>query len=286
MVLALRSSDVVTPDTWCQLIRRRCGLTFRVAQVPAVLGHVRERMRASGATSERLYYEQLTGEPDGGPEWTALVEHLVNHETSFFRHAPSFDALRTRILPELREARGGSHLNLLSAGCSTGQEAYSLAMVAMDDDGTPGDFTVWGGDISRHAIDIARRGRYGPRAIAGVPAEYRTRFLRSDGGAPEYEIVEELRRRVRFTLINLIAEGGISLTYDVIFCHNVLIYLSPAALSQVVALLATRLVLGGYLLLGPGEAPTERPASLEPLVVDGVRMFRRRRQGPAEVRAC
>ncbi len=287
MALVLGRSESVTPDTWRQLVRRRCGLTFRDTQVPTVLAHLREQMRASGATTERLYYERLAEEPDGGPGWTALIEHLVNHETSFFRHAPSFDALRTRLLPELRQAHGGGHLNLLSAGCSTGQEAYSLAMVAAGDRGVPAGFTVWGGDISRQAIDVARRGRYGRRAIAGIPPEYRSRFLcTAADGASEYEIVEELRHRVRFAAVNLVAEGGVSLTYDVIFCHNVLIYLSKAALSRVVVLLATRLAPGGYLVLGPGEAPTERPALLEPLVVEGVRMFRRRRPGAGEGVAC
>lgn len=287
MALALRQTDTVTPDAWCHLILSRCGLTFRDAQLQSVLDYVHEQMRASGITSERRYYEQLAEEAEGGPEWAALVEHLLNHETSFFRHPPSFEAVRTHILPELREARGGgSRLNLWSAGCSTGQEAYSLAMVAMDDDDLRGNFTVWGGDISRQAIDIARRGRYGPRAIAGVPETYRDRFVRTTGAGPEYEIVEELRRRVRFAAINLVAVCSVSLNYDVIFCHNVLIYLSPLAVSQVVALLATRLTLGGYLLLGPGEGPAERPAALEPVTINGVRMFRRRCQAPAEGRSC
>lgn len=285
MALVLRKSDTVTPGAWCHLILNRCGLTFRDTQVPNVLGYVREQMRASGITNERRYYDQLAGEPEGGAEWSALVEHLLNHETSFFRHPPSFDALRTHILPELHDARGGRRLNFWSAGCSTGQEAYSMAMVAMDDDELGGDFTVWGGDISRQAIDIARRGRYGPRAIAGVPVDYRDRFVRSLNGGAEYEIADELQRRVRFAAINLVSACGVSLNYDVIFCHNVLIYLSPIAVSQVIAQLATRLALGGYLLLGPGEGPTERPAALEAVTFEGVRMLRRKCQTPAELRS-
>src|SRR5262249_45865242 len=166
------------PEAWCQLIVRRCGLTFRETQIPGVLQYINGQMQASGV-DERGYYELLSAEADGGPEWTALVEHLLNHETSFFRHPPSFDAMGKHILPELREARArSSRLNFLSAGCSTGQEAYSLAMVAMDD-ADLGDFTVWGADISRQAIDVARRGRYGPRAIAGVPPAYRARYVRT-----------------------------------------------------------------------------------------------------------
>jgi chemotaxis methyl-accepting protein methylase len=255
MTLATRKREGVSPEAWCQLIGRRCGLTFRETQIPAVLQYINGQMQASGAVDERGYFELLSAEPDGGPEWTALVEHLLNHETSFFRHPPSFDAMARHILPELREGRGrGGRLNFLSAGCSTGQEAYSLAMVAMDD-ADLGDFTVWGTDISRQAIDIARRGRYGPRAIAGVPPAARARYVRTieSGAAPaSYEIVDELRRRVRFSTANLVAPGGVNLNYDIIFCHNVLIYMSPNAVSQVVALLAARLSRGGYLRLGRG----------------------------------
>ena len=118
-----------------------------------------------------------------------------------------------------------------------------------------------GGDISRYAVDIARRARFGPRAVASIPADYRQRFLRPIGDEPaaEYEFTNELRQRVRFMTTNLVDADGFSATHDIIFCHNVLIYFSPAAVSQAVTFLASRLTLGGYLLLGPGEAPSERP---------------------------
>jgi type IV pilus assembly protein PilK len=289
MTVVMPDPESVTVDAWRHLIVRRWGLAFRETQLPAVLRSVRERMQASGVASERHYFERLSNEPDGGPEWTALGERLLNHETSFFRHPGSYDVLRTHILPELREARRGNRINLWSAGCSTGQEAYSLAMVAMDvvadTEAAPDDFTVWGGDVSRLAIAIARAGRYGARAIAGIPADYRRRFLRATGtaAAPEYEIIDDLRRRTRFTVTNLLAATAVNLNHDVIFCHNVLIYLSPPVVSQVVALLAARLTLGGYLLLGPGEAPAERPPALDALTINGVRVLRRRNHALAEV---
>jgi chemotaxis methyl-accepting protein methylase len=277
MVLQMHGRATASHEPWCELIRRRCGLTFRTAQVPGVLESVRQHVEARGA-SERAYYDQMAAAHDTDPEWLALVEHLVNHETSFFRHPPSFDVLRNRLLPDLRAARGRNRLHLLSAGCSTGQEAYSMAMVAMDHDARA-DFAVWGCDISREAIDAARRGRFGRRAIAGIPEAYRQRFLTACGTetAPEYEISEELRQRIRFSAVNLfVSDAGIALSYDVIFCQNVLIYMSATAVSQIVAHLAARLVPGGYLVLGPGEGPAERPALLEPVAIAGVRMFRRR----------
>jgi len=156
----------------------------------------------------------------------------------------------------------------------------------MADEALRGEFTVWGGDISRHAIEIARRGRYSARAVATVPAHYRERFLRDVAAvpAPAFEITDELRQRVRFMATNLVGTDGFSANHDVIFCHNVLIYFSPAAVEQAIAFLASRLTLGGYLLLGPGEAPSARPPGLEPVTVGGVRAFQRRSARLVEVR--
>ena len=278
--------DAVAPQLWYELILRRCGLTFRSAQLPGVMSVVREQAKARSLTSEG-YYQLLSKPGENGAEWEVLIERLINHETSFFRHPPSFDVLQRHILPELRDARPrGGKLNLWSAGCSTGQEAYSLAMVAMDDEALKGDFTVWGGDISRYAIDIARRGRYGPRAVATVRPDYRQRFLRSvNDASTEYEIVDELRQRTRFMAANLVGNDSFSVSYDVIFCHNVLIYFSATAVTQAVAFLASRLTLGGYLLLGPGEAPSERPGGLVQVSLNGVRAFQRRSARSSEGRA-
>ncbi len=282
-------TSAVSPQAWCSLILTRCGLTFRGTQVPGVVATVRDHIREHQIENEAAYFTRLAKEPDGSAEWSALVERLLNHETSFFRHPPSFELLRAQVLPELRESAPGRRLNFWSAGCSTGQEAYSLAMLALaaaDRDQHSGDFTVWGGDISREAIGLARRGRYNSRAIAGIPPAYRERFLRpaTQGIATEYDVVDEVRRRVRFTTVNLLAARDVSLNHDVIFCHNVLIYFAANVASQVVAGLAQRLTLGGYLFLGPGEGPSERPPGLEPVAMNGVRAFRRKAQWVAEVR--
>lgn len=284
---ARQDADGVTPEAWCDMIRSRCGLTFRHVRTSDVMGMVHDQMRARSIGNESAYYQLLAQQPGGSVEWAALIERLTNHETSFFRHPPSFEALRTQILPALRNARPqGSRLSLCSAGCSTGQEAYSIAMSALDGDST-GDFAVWGSDISHQAIKIARQGRYGPRAIAGIPDHYRQRFLRpiaTPSGA-EYEIADEVRRRVRFMTTNLVDPDGFRPSHDVVVCHNVLIYFSPAAVTRAVTWLASCVAQGGYLLLGPGEAPNDRPPGLAPIVVNGVRAFQRRSATSTEVRS-
>jgi len=277
----------VTPQAWHELILRRCGLTFRHVRMPEVINLVHDQMRARGIVDETIYYQALARQVGASAEWDALIERLTNHETSFFRHPPSFDALRTQILPALRAARPpGSRISLWSAGCSTGQEAYSIAMCALDDD-AGGEFTVWGGDISHQAIKTARQGRYGPRAVATVPDEYRQRFMRavSTPAGTEYEVADDVRRRVRFMTANLVEPDGFRPSHDVVVCHNVLIYFSPAAVTRAVTWLASCVAQGGYLLLGPGEAPNDRPPGLDPIVINGVRAFQRQRPKAIEVRA-
>lgn len=277
------NADGITPQAWHELIVKRCGLTFRHVRTPEVIGLVHDQMRACGIEDENAYYQLLAASGAGG-QWDALIERLTNHETSFFRHPPSFDALRAHVLPELRGARRGARLSLWSAGCSTGQEAYSIAMCASDDLAA-GDFTVWGSDISHQAIKLARRARYGPRAIAAIPERYRQRYLRAVTGpsGTEYDVTDEIRQRVRFMTTNLVEPDGFRPTHDVVMCHNVLIYFSPAAVSRAVSWLASCVAIGGYLMLGPGEAPNDRPPGLEPVIANGVRAFQRR-STRAEVR--
>ncbi len=272
---------------WSDLIGVRCGLALRDAQIPALTEHVQERVRARGLTHPADYFDLLAAEADDSPEWTDLMERLVSHETSFFRHMPTFDAIRTRVVPELRARAGARTLTFWSAGCSTGQEAYSLAMTILDDGGGAAPFTVWGTDISPRAVAAARRGCYSDRAMGPIRYAYRQRFFRAfdDSGARRYEVLDELRRRVRFVAANLYATCAMLLGYDVIVCQNVLIYFAPSAVSTVVSMLAGRLNPGGYLLLGPGEWPGDRPAGLEALTLNGVRAFRRTGRMSGEVRS-
>jgi type IV pilus assembly protein PilK len=99
-------AETVDPQAWSELIVRRCGLTFRHIRMhirmPEVIGIVHDQMRARGIAHEIAYYDLLAAPGVANGEWDALIERLTNHETSFFRHPPSFDALRLHILPELR----------------------------------------------------------------------------------------------------------------------------------------------------------------------------------------
>jgi chemotaxis methyl-accepting protein methylase len=268
---------------WSELLLERCGLALRESQEPILAELLQDRTAALGLADGDSYLAALRREDDAGAEWSEVVDRLVSHETSFFRHAESFEAVRAHIIPALRNrpAIGGNQLAACSAGCSTGEEAYSLAMVALAEGS--GRFDVWGADMSRRALDVARRGRYSARAVATLPPVYRQYVARGEDGS--YEIGHEVRARVRFISANLFASCGMFMSYDLIVCQNVLIYFAQAAIGRVLATLASRLTPGGFLLLGPGEAPAECPAGLEPVAISGVRAFHRVGRLPREVQS-
>jgi type IV pilus assembly protein PilK len=279
-------SDPAAED-WRNLILRRSGLSIRDAQVPIVASLVETRMAARGMTSHASYYGLLEAETNAGEEWTALVERIVSNETSFFRHPPSYDALATHMLPALCRRTEGDRdqLSLLSAGCSTGQETYSMAMVALAKVRRGGNVSICGVDISRRAIELARRGRYTRRAAAAIPALYQQRFLRAVPGTPsQLEVADALRERVRFVALDLQTAARVLPNCDVIFCQNVLMYFAAPAAAELLSLLGGRLSRGGYLVTGPGEAPLAVPG-LEAITVAGVRVFRRVGRTTTEVRS-
>jgi chemotaxis methyl-accepting protein methylase len=269
---------------WSELLLERCGLALRESQRPVLADLLQARTAALGLGDPASYLATLRRQDDRGTEWSEVVDRLVSHETSFFRHPESFEAIRTVVLPQLRRrpAIGGNRLALCSAGCSTGEEAYSLAMIALDND-PGGGFDVWGADLSRRALDVARQGRYPVKAAANVPPAHR-RHLTADGDGT-CAVVDDVRRRVRFIAANLFASCGLFMRYDLVVCQNVLIYFAAAAVPRALATLASRLTPGGYLLLGPGEAPAACPAGLEPVAMSGVRAFRRAGRLAREVRS-
>jgi chemotaxis methyl-accepting protein methylase len=274
----------MTTGAWSDLLLDRCGLALKESQMSALSEFLHARPATLGLRDAAAYLDVLRREDETGAEWSEVIDCLVSHQTSFFRHPESFDAIRTRLLPELRgrTAVGTNQLSICSAGCSTGEEAYSLAMTLIDQEG-PGNFSIFGADLSRRVLDVARRGSVSTRALEAIPQRYRRYVGVLEDGS--FEIVEEVRRHVRFLPANLLASCGMFMSYDLIVCQNVLIYFAPAAIPRVLSALASSLTPGGFLLLGPGEAPAECPARLEPVGINGVRAFRRVGCAVREVRS-
>lgn len=193
-----------------------------------------------------------------------VVEALLNNETSFFRDPGVFELLGSTAFDRLRDARKSSRrLRLWSAGCSTGQEAYSLAMMLQESEARWAGWSIdlAATDVSEAAVSRARRGRYSQFEIQrGLPVRTMLRWFEQDG--EEWIVSPLLRRKVRFAVHNLLTPPpGM---FDVILCRNVLMYFAPVVRRAVFDRLHEALAPDGVLMLGAGETvigQTERFAS-------------------------
>ena len=257
-------------EAWREFIWQRSGLDFPENRREFLARRIWERMRTRRIHSCGEYYHFVRFNPQGDKEWEELLELLVIGETGFFRHEPSFRAL-AEILPHLlhrNQERSLNTLRMWSAGCSTGQEAYSLAMLFLE---TVGFAELWqveimATDISRRALGKARRGLYKPFEVRFMPEYYRDKYLTvegetgttvptlSVGSTTRYRVAKRVRQMVHFGHLNLSDPTSYWVTaQDVIFCQNVLIYFKPESRAETVRHLCQRLNPGGYLFLAPAE---------------------------------
>ena len=191
-----------------------------------------------------------------------LARHLTNGESYFFREPGAFDALERHILPELADAQraGGAierRLRIWSAGCATGEEPYSIAMLIemAVPDLDAWDIGVLGTDVNSRFLRIAERGVYRDWSFRNVPEAIKERFFRPCGGG-SFELAPRLRQRVAFSLLNLAEEAfspPASGAVDVILCRNVLMYFEPSRARQVIRRFAQILRDGGWLIVGAAE---------------------------------
>ncbi len=236
------------------LLADKAGLVFDVSRRDSLSYAVAERMAATGTASEDEYVAAVV-EPRAA-ELQALIDEVTIPETYFFRNAPQFRALRRHVVPELisHAAKNGRRIRVWSAGCSTGEEAYSLAILLREM--VPAgdwDIKVIATDISTKALAAASRGRYGTRSLGPVDQPTLERWFTAVGD--EHEVRPEVRELVEFRHHNLIADApplppnGA----DLVLCRNVTIYFARETTRALMSRLHATLCSGGYLFLGHSE---------------------------------
>ncbi len=188
-------------------------------------------------------------------EWSRLLPHVTVKESFLFRHPQHFAALATTLLPRLAAARAGRRsLAVWSAGCARGEEPATLAIALAECRELVGwDWRILATDVDEEALAAAGAATFGERAVSGVPADLRARYLLRRGDS--YELAPALARRIEYRELNLVREPlALSPTlFDLVFLRNVLIYFRPEVQRRVAAAVAGALAPDGYLFLGPAE---------------------------------
>ena len=240
-----------------------------------------KRARLLGMADLDEYVEFAFDRGGASVEQVSLIDVLTTNKTSFFREGEHFDQLTGSVLPELRwmiPDLGDRHpLRVWSAGCSTGEEPYSIAMALTGyaDANPPFDFTVRATDVSTTALQRAVRAVYAEEHACAIPVELRRKCLlrNKDHQSGLVRIAPEVRERVRFSRHNLFSgTPPMAEMFEVIFCRNVIIYFQPQNQVKVLTEMVKRLVPGGYLFIGHSETLHGMPL---PLVRAGNTLYRK-----------
>jgi chemotaxis protein methyltransferase CheR len=258
------------------LIQERFGLTFDGVRQEILAARLGPRLRELHLDSPRAYYEYLRFHPQRDAEYDRLPVLVTNNETYFFRETRQFEILVEHVLPERRAGASGRPLRFLSAGCSSGEEPYSVGIALQQAGHAPG--RVWemdACDLNPDRIARAKEAVYEEGSLRVCEPEARRRYFCQEG--ERFRLRERYRAGMRFFQTNLLSPGFAleRAAYDAILCRNLLIYFGDDAFDRAIGHLERALLPGGYLFLGHSESLFDRSTALAPVVVGGSVVYRK-----------
>ena len=237
-----------------RMVHEMAGIHLTDSKATLVYARLTKRLRALGLQSFRDYCA-LVQEERGADERAKMLAALTTNVTRFFREPHHFDHLRSSVLPRLLEsARHGGRVRLWSAGCSTGQEPYTIALTILELMPEAGnyDIRILASDVDTEVLEQARAATYSANALDGVPSAIRGKWFRNDGRG-QFQLAPQVTELVALRELNLIGPWPMKNTFQVIFCRNVTIYFDQQTRDRVWARFAQQLAPGGYLYIGHSE---------------------------------
>ena len=241
------------------LVYELAGISMGENKRHLLKSRLQRRLRALDIDAFSDYIEKLKATSPGDPEREEFVNAVTTNKTDFFREPHHFQFIVNRVIPELL-AKGQNNLRIWHAGCSTGEEPYTMAMTLLDA-GLPESFTFkqLASDIDTNVLAHAQAGIYAEERVETVPDAYlRKWFLKGKGPqAGRFRVHPTLQEHLTFRQINLVQQPWplkSSTLFDVVFCRNVMIYFSRETQAELVARLVDRIRPGGYLMLGHSES--------------------------------
>lgn len=242
--LIYQVAGIFQPDNKLRFLEDRCA----------------RRMQAINVKTLRDYYDCLTVKPIRQAELVSLLNEITVGETCFFRNLPQLDAVRNVILPHIMEARSKipvKRLRIWSAGCSTGEEPYTLSMILLEEMAGKlkgWDFEILATDLNERSLAHCKQGIYGTYSTRNVSAHYRQKYFSAKG--TDLQVNPDVKAKVNFSRLNLFDDGRMAFMkgLDLIMCANVLIYFDAASKRRVIQHFYSNLLGHGYLFLGHAES--------------------------------
>ncbi len=246
------------------------GIQLPMAKRTLVESRLSKRLRILGFTDFKSYLDHTLESADGALEKLQLIDVLTTNKTSFYREPDHFEYLINHAVPAITKRNNATRreINVWCAGCSTGEEAYTLSIelneIANNSDSTP--FSILATDISHTCLSKASRGIYTDRQAESIPMELRKKYLLRSRNTDEalVQMGPKLRHRIQFKSLNLMdSRFDAPKNMDVIFCRNVMIYFNNQLREELVARFESHLVKGGYLFVGHSESLNGIKTTLE-----------------------
>jgi len=231
-------------ETFLQDLRRRKGLDLTGYKRPQMERRINSLMRGLKIEDYTGYLDLLQKEIK---HWRKFLDTLTINVSEFYRNPPQWQVLETKIVPDL--IRNSNSLRIWSAGCSTGEEPYTLAMVLMQNFRNL-NFSVTATDIDDEVLNKARAGNYNDKAVANLPKHYLSKYLRQQ--ETTYTVTDEVKKKVKFSKQNLLKDV-FDINYDLILCRNVVIYFTEQSKAYLYRRFYEALKSGGVLFTGSTE---------------------------------
>lgn len=240
-------------------IYNHCGLSFEASSKFFLEKRLSNRIRLHQLKNFKEYYRFLKYDTKANDELATVINLLTTNETYFFRENCQLMALSEEILPEIKNRKESNNrerkLSIWSAGCSTGEEPYTIAMLILETDKFKGwNIEIFGNDISQRVLEVARKGVYTKSSFRSTDKRFIDKYF--EPLDEKYRIKDEVKNMVRFGYLNLMDESKMNLisNMDVIFCRNVLIYFDVVSKKKVIHNFYNKMEEGGYLFLGYAES--------------------------------
>lgn len=263
---------------WRELLETRTGIYVTEQRKSFLQSSLMQRMREVSCDNYQEYYERIVHDPMGNIEWAKLVDRLTVQETRFYRDPAAFEYVGKYIQAHQAKFTKKNPLDIWSVGCSSGEEVYTLAMLAHEKlaDDKKDCFIVTGTDISVPVLNKARQGVFSQRRLVTLPELYRNQYFKQNDDE-QFNVVSDIKKNTCFAQVNILQLDKVAKsTRHIIYCQNVLIYFRHWRRQEILNHLVDRLAPGGLLLIGMGEMLDWQHPDLTPVKGEQITAFIKR----------